>query len=76
MGSSDGAEICELVGLYIQSKLQIIPPKSNFELYREDGLALLRTLNGQQTNKVRRKTSLEYLKILILRLRLKLISKK
>ena len=33
MGSFDGAEICELVRLYIQSKLEKILPKSNFGLY-------------------------------------------
>ena len=54
MGSSDGAEISELVGLYIQSKLEKILPKSNFRLYRDDGLALLRNLNGQETDKVRK----------------------
>ena len=75
MGSFDGAEICEQVGLYIQSKLEKILPKANFVLYRDDGLALLRNLNGQQTDKFR-KTSLDYLKILVLALRLKLISKK
>ena len=74
MGSFDGAEICELVGLYIQSKLEKILPKSNFGLYRNDGLALLRNLNGQQTDKLG-KASSEYLKILVLALRLKLISK-
>ena len=51
MGSFDGAEICELVGLYIQSKLEKILPKSNFGLYRDDELALLRNLYGQQTDK-------------------------
>ena len=54
MGSFDGAEICELVGLYIQSKLEKILPKLNFGLYRDDGLALLRNLNGQETEKVRK----------------------
>ena len=52
-GSFDGAEICELLGLYIQSRLEKILPKSNFGLYRDDGLALLRYLNGQRTDKVR-----------------------
>ena len=51
MGSFDGAEICKLVGLYVQSKLEKIFPKSNFELYRADELALLRNLNKQQTKK-------------------------
>ena len=54
MDSFDGAEICELVGLYIQSKLEKILPKSDFGLYRDDGLALLRNLDGQETEKVRK----------------------
>ena len=51
MGSFDGAEICKLVGLYIQSNLKNILPKTNFGLYRVDGLILLRNLNGQQMEK-------------------------
>ena len=42
MGTFGGAEICKLVGLYFQSKREKIFPKSNFGLYRDDGLALLR----------------------------------
>ena len=40
MGSFDGAETCELVGLYLLSKL---PPEYSTEvgLYRDDGLAAL-----------------------------------
>ena len=76
MDGFDVAEIWEPVGLYIQSKLEKILLKSNFGLYRDDGLVLLRS---QQTdNKLTKlgKTSSEYLKILVLTLRLKLISKK
>ena len=40
MGSFDGAEIYELVVLYIQSKLEKILPKSNFRLYWDGGLTL------------------------------------
>ena len=54
MGSFDGLETWELVGLYIQSKLKKILPKSNFVLYQDDGLTLLRNLEGQQTDKVRK----------------------
>ena len=61
MGSFDGAEICELVGLYIQSNLENIIPKTNFGLYRDDGLILLRNLNGQQMDK-RRKTIIKIFK--------------
>ena len=54
MGSFSGAEIYELVGLYIQSKLEKMLPKSNFGLYWDDGLALLRNFNGQKTDRVRK----------------------
>ena len=48
----DVAELCELVGIYIHTKLEQILPKSNFGLYQDDGLTLLRNRNGQQTDKV------------------------
>ena len=40
MGSYDGAEICELVGLYILNKISAIFGKNRVGLYRDDGLAL------------------------------------
>ena len=49
MGRFDNAEICELNGL--QSNLESILPKTNFGLYRDDGLILLRNLNGQQMDR-------------------------
>ena len=61
MGSFDGAEICELVGLYIQSNLENILPKTNFGLYRYDRLIILRNLNGQQMDK-KRKTIIKMFK--------------
>ena len=54
MGSFDGAEICELVGLYIQSNLENILPKTNFGLYRDERLILLRKLNWHQMDKKRK----------------------
>ena len=38
MGSFDGAEICELVGLFLLSQLQYL--NINVGLYRDDGLAI------------------------------------
>ena len=38
MGSFDGAEVCELVGLYLLSQLQHLDMKVGF--YRDDGLAV------------------------------------
>ena len=40
-----------LLGFYIQSNLENILPKTNFGLYRDNGLILLRNLNGQQMDK-------------------------
>ena len=38
MGAPDGAEVCELVGLYILHEMAINFPQINFGLYRDDGL--------------------------------------
>ena len=61
MGSFDGAEICEIVGLYIKSNIENILPKTNFGLYHDDGLILLKKLNSQQMDK-KRKTTIRILK--------------
>ena len=48
MGSYDGAEICELVGIYLLSLPANIIDKNNSGLYRDDGLIFLRNANGQK----------------------------
>ena len=42
MGSFDGAEICELVGLFILTKLEEKFGKENVGLYRDDGLEVIK----------------------------------
>ena len=54
MGSFDGAEICELIGLYILSLLQPIIKKGDIGLYRDDGLMILHKTNPQKTDKIRK----------------------
>ena len=54
MVSFDGAEICEILGPYIQSRIEKILPKSNSGLYLRYGLTSSRNLNEQQTDKVRK----------------------
>ena len=54
-------------------KLEKILPKSNTELYRDDGLALFRNHNRQKSDKFRK--NIQVFKVLVLGLRLKLISK-
>ena len=43
MGSYDGCELCELVGLYVLHKIKLKFPHINFGLYRDDGLGTLKT---------------------------------
>ena len=54
MGNYDGAEICELVGTFILSKLGNIMGKKNTGLYRDDGLIVLRNMNARGTYKMRK----------------------
>ena len=53
MSSYDGAEVCELVGTFILSKLGNIG-KKNTVLYRDDGLVVLRNTNAQGIDKIRK----------------------
>ena len=55
MGSYDGAEICKLVGIYIQSKLAKLIDKKNLGLYRDDGLILLKNTKGREVDQIRKK---------------------
>ena len=54
MGSYHGAEVCELVGMYLLSLLANIIDKNNSGLYRDDGLIFLRNVNGQKMDRVRK----------------------
>ncbi|KXJ25355.1 hypothetical protein AC249_AIPGENE10664 [Exaiptasia diaphana] len=56
MGSYDGAEICELVGLFILNDLCTYG-KDNIGLYRDDGLAIFRNISGPQAERTRKDTT-------------------
>ena len=53
MDSYDEAEVCELVGTFILSKLGNIIGKKNTGLYRDDGLVFLRNMNAWGIDKTR-----------------------
>ena len=55
MGSFDGAEICELVGLFLLDQLASILGKENVGLYQDDGLAVLRNNTGPTMERTRKK---------------------
>ena len=52
MGSFDGAETCELVGLYLLSQLQDLG--INVGLYRDDGLAICRNKTARQIELIKK----------------------
>ena len=53
MESYDGAEICELVCLYLLDKLLKILDKSDGGLYKDDGYAAVNNSNGPLMDKLR-----------------------
>ena len=54
MGAYDGAEVCELVGIYLQSLLAERYNKNDFGLYRDDGLAVFRNVSGTQSEQIKK----------------------
>ena len=52
IGSSDGAEICKLLGIHMLSSLSNKLDKQSTGLYRDDGLALLRNISKQKTDRI------------------------
>jgi hypothetical protein len=61
MGSYDGAEICELVGLFILSKLEAKFGKNQVGLYRDDGLAILKARRARSADKASKDRTTRYL---------------
>ena len=57
MGSFDGAEICELVVLFLLDRLASVLGKENIGLYRDDGLAVLRNNSDPTMERTRKKIS-------------------
>ena len=54
MGCYDDAEICELVGIYIQNKFSKLISKKDFGLYRDYGLGILRDTSGPKADRKRK----------------------
>ena len=55
MGSYHGAEVCELVGLFLLSKLLAIFGAGNYGLYRDDGLAVVKNISDRCADNIRKK---------------------
>ena len=57
MGSYDGAEICELLGLFLFHKLSNVFRQENVRIYCDDVLAILRNKSGLQLERIRKELS-------------------
>ena len=55
MGSYDGAEVCEIVGLYILHHLRKSFNNEDIGLYRDDGLAAFSNMGPRTADKIRKK---------------------
>ena len=54
MGSYDGAEVCEIVGIYLLSKLSPVLGRESVGLYRDDGLAAIGSRSGRRLDQHRK----------------------
>ena len=55
MGAFDGAEVCELVGIYLLSQITSTYEKKDIGLYRDDGLGVFKDISGPQAEKIKKK---------------------
>ena len=54
MGSYDGAEVCELIGIFMLSLIANKYSLNNIRLYRDDGLAVFKNTSGLQSEKIKK----------------------
>ena len=53
MGSFDGTEVCEVVGLYLLNKIKPVLGSNNVGLHRKDVLVIVHTVNGPKVDRLR-----------------------
>ena len=53
MGSFDGTEVCEVVGLYLLNKIKPVLGSNNVGLRRKDVLVIVHTVNGPKVDRLR-----------------------
>ena len=63
MGSFHGAEVCDLVGLFILSKITPVVGPLNIGLYRDDGLGIIKQSSGSNLEKLKKSIINEMSKI-------------
>ena len=63
IGSCDGAEIRELVGIYILTLLAKIVKKSDCQFYKDDSLLILHNINRQQIERTHKNINKAFNKV-------------
>ena len=63
IGSCDGAEIRELIGIYILTLLAKIVKKSDCEFYKDDSLLILHNINRQQIERTHKNINKAFNKV-------------
>ena len=53
MGSYGGAEVCELIGIFMFSLIGNIYNHNNIRLYRDNGLTVFKNTSGPQSEKIK-----------------------
>ena len=54
MGAYDGAEVCELIGIYMLYLIGKKYDSKNIGLYRDDGLAVFKNISGPASEKIKK----------------------
>ena len=54
MGAYDGAEVCELIGIFMLHKLSTQYDKHDIGLYRYDGLAMFKNISGPESERMKK----------------------
>ena len=54
MGAFDGAEVCELIGIFLLHIISEKHNKKNVGIYRDDGLAVFEHISGPQAEKIKK----------------------
>ena len=54
MGSYDGAEVCELISIFMSSLIGNKYNPNNIGHYRDDGLAVFKNKSGPQSEKIKK----------------------
>ena len=55
MGAYDGAEVCELIGIFLLNLLGRQYDTKNIDLYRDNGLSIFKNCSGPQIEKIKKR---------------------